>query len=160
MNHKFILLYIRCINYWNGVTYSHKLLQWRVSDNLTLRNEIFINLEIKHDICSKLHVMFENYMVSTKFTYALFQRRRHSRAVHRCFIKKLFWKISQTSPEHMVIGVLFYQFAGIQLATLSKMIGRYTCFAVNFMKFLRTILRRTTTNDCSWTVRAVVKNSS
>ena len=160
MNHKFILLYIRCINYWNGVTNSHKLLQWRVSDNLTLRNGIFINLEIKHDICSKLHVMFENYMVSTKFTYALFQRQRHSRAVHRCFIKKLFWKISQTSPEHMVIGVLFYQFAGIQLATLSKMIGRYTCFAVNFMKFLRTVLRRTTTNDCSWTVRAVVKNSS
>ena len=159
MNHKFILLYMTCINDCNGVTYSHKLLQWRVSDNLTLRNGIFINLEIKHDICSKLHVMFENYMVSTKFTYALFQRQRHSRAVHRCS-SKLFRKISQTSPEHMVIGVLFYQFAGIQLATLSKMIGRYTCFAVNFMKFLRTILRRTTTNDCSWTVRAVVKNSS
>ena len=86
--------------------------------------------EIKHDICSKLHVMFENYMVSTKFTYALFRRQRHSRAVHRCFIKKLFWKISQNSPEHIVIGVLFYQVAGIQFATLSKTIARYRCFEI------------------------------
>ena len=106
------------------------------------------SIKIKHDICSKLHVMFENYMVSTKFTYALFQRQRHSRAVHRCS-SKLFRKISQTSPEHMVIGVLFYQVAGMQLATLSKTIARYRCFAVNFMKFLRTVLRRTTANDCS-----------
>ena len=118
------------------------------------------SIEIQHDICSKLHVMFKNYMVSTKFTYALFQRQRHSGAVHRCFIKKLFWKISQTSPEHMVIGVLFYQVAGIQLATLLKTIAWYRCFAVNFMKFLRTVLCRTTANDCSWTVRTVVKSSS
>ena len=50
------------------------------------------SIEIKHDICSKLHVMFKNYRVSTKFTYALFQRKRHPRAVHRCSIKKLFRK--------------------------------------------------------------------
>ena len=118
------------------------------------------NIEIKHGIYSKLNVMFENYMVSTKFTYALFQRKRHPRAVHGCSIKKLFRKISQTSLEHVVIGALFYQVAGIQLATLSKMIARYRCFAVNFLKFLRTILRRITANDCSWTVRGVVKNSS
>ena len=118
------------------------------------------SIEIQHDICSKLHVMLKNYMVFTKFTYALFQRQRHSRVVHRCSIKRLFRNISQTSLEHMVIGVLFYQVAGIQLATLSKTIARYRCFAVNFMKFLRTILRRTTANDCPWTVSAVVKNSS
>ena len=118
------------------------------------------SIEIQHEICSKLHVMFKNYMVSTNFTYALFQRQRHSRVVHRCSIKRLFRKISQTSLEHMVIGVLFYQVAGIQLATLSKTITQYRCFAANFMRFLRTILRRTTANDCSWTARAVVKNSS
>ena len=110
-------------------------------DPLTVNNK---SIEIKHDICSKLNVMLENYMVSTKFTYVLFQRKRHSRAVRRYSIKKLFRKISQTSLEHMVIGVLFYQFAGIQLATLSKTIARYRYFAANFMKFLRTILRRTT----------------
>ena len=81
------------------------------------------SIEIKHDICSRLDVMFENYMVSTKFTYALFQRKRHLGAVHRCSIKKLFRKISQASLEHMIIGVLFYQVAGIQLATLSKAIA-------------------------------------
>ena len=118
------------------------------------------SIEIQHDICSKLHVMFKNYMVSTKFTYALFQRQRHSRVVYRCSIKRLFRKISQTSLQHIVIGVLFYQVAGIQLGTLSKTIARYRCFAANFMKFLRTILRRTPANDCSWMVRAVVKNSS
>ena len=64
------------------------------------------SIEIKHDICSRLNIMFKNYMVSTKFTYALFQRKRHSRAVHRCSIKKLFRKISQTSLERMVIGFL------------------------------------------------------
>ena len=48
------------------------------------------SIEIKHDICSRLNVMFENYMVSTKFTYALFQRKRHSRAVRRCSMKKLY----------------------------------------------------------------------
>ena len=85
------------------------------------------SIEIQHDICSKLHVMFKNYMVSTKFTYALFQRQRHSRVVHRCSIKRLFRKISQTSLEDMVIGVLFYQVAGIQLATLSKTIARCRC---------------------------------
>ena len=104
------------------------------------------SIEIKHDICSRLNVMFKNYMVL--------------RAVHRCSIKKLLRKISQTSLEHMVIGVLFHQVAGIQLATLSKTIARYKCFAVKFMKFLRTILRRTTANDCSWTLRGVAKNSS
>ena len=118
------------------------------------------SIEIKHDICSRLNVMFKNYMVSTKFTHALFQRKRHLRAVHRCSIKKLLRKISQTSLEHMVNGVLFHQVAGIQLATLSKTIARYKCFAVKFMKFLRTILRRTTANDCSWTLRGVAKNSS
>ena len=107
------------------------------------------SIEIQHDICSKLHVMFKNYMVSTKFTYALFQRQRHSRVVYRCSIKRLFRKISQTSLQHIVIGVLFYQVAGIQLGTLSKTIARYRCSAANFMKFLRTILRRTTANDCS-----------
>ena len=101
------------------------------------------SIEIKHGICSKLNVMFENYMVSIKFTYALFQRKRHLRAVRRCSIKKLYQKVSQTSLEHMVVGVLFYQFARTQLATLSKTIARYRCFTVNFMKFLRTILRRT-----------------
>ena len=106
------------------------------------------SIEIKHDICSRLNVMFENYMVSTKFTYALFQRKRHSRAVHRCSIKKLFRKISQTSLEHMVIGVLFYEVAGIQLATLSKTIPQYRYFAMSFMKVLRTILRRAIANDC------------
>ena len=115
------------------------------------------SIEIKPDICSKLNVMFENYMVSTKFTYVLIQLKRHSRAVHRCSIKKLFWKISQTSLEHMVFGALFYQNAGIQLATLFKTIVRYRCFAVNFMKFPRTILRRTTSNDCSWTLRVFQK---
>ena len=113
--------------------------------------------EIKYDICSRLNVIFENCVVSTNFIYALLQRKRHSRAVHRCSIKKLFRKISQTSLEHMVIGVLFYQVAGIQLATLSKTIARNRCFAVNFMKFLRTILRRATANDCSWTVRVLLK---
>ena len=115
------------------------------------------SVEIKHDICSRLNVMFENYMVSTKFSYALFQRKRHSRVVHRCAIKKLFLKISQTSLETMVIRVLFYQVAGIQIATLSKTIAQYRCFAVNFMKFLRTILRRTTANNCSWTLRVLLK---
>ena len=105
--------------------------------------------ETKDDICSRLNVMFENYIVSTKFAYALFQPKRHLRAVYRCSIKKLFRKISQASLEHMFIGVLFYKVAGIQLATLSKAIAQYRCFPVNFMKFLKTILRRTTANDCS-----------
>ena len=74
--------------------------------------------------------------------------------------KKTVRKVSQTSLEHMVIGVLFYQVAGVQLTTLSKTIARYRCFAVNFMKFHRTILRRVTAKDCSWTLRGVVKNSS
>ena len=103
------------------------------------------NIEIMHDICSKLHVMFENYMVSTKFTYALFQHQRHSRAVHWWFIKKLFWKISQILTEHMVIGVLFYQVAGTQLATLSKTIARYRCFAVNFYEISQNSF---TQNNC------------
>ena len=118
------------------------------------------SIEIKHDICSRLDVMFENYMVSTKFTYALFQRKRHLGAVHRCSIKKLFRKISQASLEHMIIGVLFYQVAGIQLATLSKAIAWCRRFTVNFMKFLRTILCWTAANYCSWTFRGNVKNSS
>ena len=118
------------------------------------------SIEIKHGICSKLNIMFENYMVSTKFTYALFQRERYSRAVHRCSVKKLFRNISQTSLEHMVIRALFYQVAGMQLATLSKTIAWYRCFAENFMKFFRTVLRRTTANDSSWTVRGIVKKSS
>ena len=33
-------------------------------------------------------------MVSTKFTYDLFQRKRDLRAVHRCSIKKLFQKFT------------------------------------------------------------------
>ena len=107
------------------------------------------SIEVKHDICSRLNVMFKNYKVSTKFTYALFQPKRHSRAVHRCSLKKLFRKILQTSLEHMVIGVFFCQVAGMQLATLSKTTARYRCFAVNFLKFLRIISRRTTANDCS-----------
>ena len=117
------------------------------------------SIEMKHDLCSKLNVMIKNYKVSTKFTHTLFQRKIHSRAVDRCSIKKLFWKIFQTSLEHMVIGVLFYQVAGIQLATLSKMIAWYKCFAANFMKFLRTILCRTTANDCSWTLSITSKKS-
>ena len=116
------------------------------------------SIEIKHDTCLRLNVMLENHMVSTKFTCTSFQRKRHSRAVHRSSIKKLFRKISQTSLGHMVIGVLLYQVTGIQLAT--KTIARYRCFAANFMKLHRTILRRTTANDCSWTLRGVVKNSS
>ena len=95
--------------------------------------------------------MFENYLVSTKFTYALFQHKRHQRAVHikKFSIKRLLRKILQTLLEHMVIRILFYHIVVIQLATLSKTIARYSCFAVNFMKFLRTILRITIANDCS-----------
>ena len=52
------------------------------------------SIEIKHDICSKLHVMFENYMVSTKFTYALFQRQEtlksSSQVVHKKAVLKDF----------------------------------------------------------------------
>ena len=114
--------------------------------SLKVNNKI---IEIKDDIYSRLNVMFENCIVSTKFAYALFQPKRYLRAVYRCSIKKLFRKISQASLEHMFIGVLFYQVAGIQLGTLSKTIAQYRCFAVNFMKLLRTILRRTTASDCS-----------
>ena len=60
----------------------------------------------------------------------------------------------------MVIGGLFYQVAAIQLATLAKTITPYSCFAVNFIKFLRTILRRITANDYPWTVIGVIENSS
>ena len=56
-----------------------------------------------------------------KITNVLFQRERHPKAVvHRCSIKKLFRKLLQTSLERLVIGVLFYQVADLELATLSK----------------------------------------
>ena len=50
------------------------------------------SIEIKHKIYSRLNVMFENYMVSTKLTDALFGRKGHPGVVHRCSIKKLLEK--------------------------------------------------------------------
>ena len=56
-----------------------------------------------------------------KITNVLFQLKRRPRSVvHSCSIKKLFQKISQTLQERLVIGVAFYQVAGLELATLSK----------------------------------------
>lgn len=46
-----------------------------------------------------------------------FTRRKH---IQRSFIKKLFRKVLQTSLEGIVIRVLFYLVAGLELATLSK----------------------------------------
>ena len=58
---------------------------------------------------------------SVKITNVLFQRKRHPRALVRsCSIKKVFQKISQTLLECLVIGVLFYNVADLELATLSK----------------------------------------
>ena len=59
-------------------------------------------------------------------------------------MKKLFRKISQTSLERLLIEVFFYQVAGLELT-------------VNFVKFFRTILCRTTVNRCFWTLRGVVE---
>ena len=45
----------------------------------------------------------------------LFRRQRHPKAVvHRCSIKKVFRKISETSVERLVIGILFHQVAGLE----------------------------------------------
>ena len=91
--------------------------------------------------------------------YVLFQRKWHSKAAaQRCSIKNLFRKISKTSKEHVVIVVLFYQVAGLELATLSKSRARYRCFAVNFVAFIRTTLCKTIVNSCCWTLRGVVEN--
>ena len=50
-----------------------------------------------------------------KITNVLFWRKRHPKAVaHRCSIKKVFQKILETSVEHLVIGIFFYQVAGLQ----------------------------------------------
>ena len=70
-----------------------------------------------------------------KIVNVLFQRKRHP-------IKKLFPKISQTSLECLLIGVLFDQVAGLELS-------------VNFVKCFRTILCRTTVNGCFWTLRGI-----
>ena len=68
-------------------------------------------------------------------------------------IKNLFRKILQTSLEFFLIGVLFDQVAGLEII-------------VNFVKFLRTILCRTTVAACRpwevlWKVSVLeIKNSS
>ena len=54
----------------------------------------------------------------------------------------MFRKISQTSLESLLIGVLVDQVAGLELA-------------VNFVKFFRTIVCRTNVNGCFWTLRGI-----
>ena len=56
----------------------------------------------------------------------------------------LFRKISQTSLEHLLLGVIFDQVLGLELA-------------VNFEKRFRTILSRTTVNGCFFILRGVEK---
>ena len=72
-----------------------------------------------------------------KITTVLFQRKGHP-------IKKLFQNILQTSLERLLIGVLFDQVTGLELA-------------VNFLNFFRTVLCRTTVNGCFWTLTGVVE---
>ena len=64
--------------------------------------------------------------------------------VRDILLKKLFRKISQTSPERFLIGVLFDQVADLELS-------------VNFLNFFRTVLCRTTVNGFFWTLRGVVE---
>ena len=42
--------------------------------------------------------------------------RRSGTIVHKCSIKKLFWKISQNSEENIFTGVVTCQDAGLDLA--------------------------------------------
>ena len=72
-------------------------------------------------------------MVSTKLKLpVLFQLIRQSRTVvHRCSIKNLSQKFSQTSEEHIVLGVLFYQIAVLDLATI-KIEGPVLVFCCEF----------------------------
>ena len=63
----------------------------------------------------KLYFLFTEVKLKL---HGLFQRKRHPKAfrvVHRCSIKKLLPNILQTSLEGLLIGVLFYQAAGLEL---------------------------------------------
>ena len=83
-------------------------------------------------------------VIIAKFLRTVFLQNTSSGCFYRCSTKKLFRKILRTLLEYIIIGVLFNQVAGLKLETLSKEKVRYRCFAVNFERFLRTILCRTT----------------
>ena len=59
-------------------------------------------------------------------------------------MKRLLQKISQNSLKSLLIGDLFDQVAGLELA-------------VDFAKFFKTILCRTSVNGCFWTLRGVAE---
>ena len=67
-----------------------------------------------------------------------FLHKRHP--PERCFIKRLFWKISQYSQEVSVLESIFNKVAGLKTCLLLQR----SCFPVNIAKFLRT----STKNNC------------
>ena len=55
----------------------------------------------------------------------------------RCSVIKMFLKILQTA-RHLYRSLFFNKVIGLRPVTLSKMILRYRCFPMNYVKFLRT----------------------
>ena len=72
-------------------------------------------------------------------------RRSH----RRCFVKKLFLKVSQISQENTSVGVSFLiKLYTSSLETLLKKRLRHRYLPVNFATFLRTTFYRTSLKDC------------
>ena len=87
-----------------------------------------------------------------KFLKTAFLFNTSSGWFYRCSIKKLFPKILQTSAELIVIGVLFNQDAGLELAPLSK----YRVFCCEFCEIFQSNIMQN--NGCSWATSGVAGN--
>ena len=76
-------------------------------------------------------------------------RKPHSEVVvQRCFVKKVFLKISQNSQENTVPESVFNKTACLRPATLLKKRLCHRCFPVNFAKFSRTSFLQKTSGGC------------
>ena len=81
----------------------------------------------------------------------------------RCLLPQVLQK--KEVPKNFAISNRMYRYRGPFLSSCRpitcnfvKIEGRYRCFAMNCVKFLRTILCRTNLNGCSWMIKRVAGN--
>ena len=116
----------------------HQMVFPRTMSSFQCTLNIFLSIQLHKNFLFAIVKLKLHGFYKVKNTNVLFQRRRHP-------IEKLLKKIPQISLEQLLIRLLFDQAVDLELA-------------VNFVKFFRTILCRTTANGCLWTLIGVVVN--
>ena len=104
---------------------------------ITEKRKFWITFRRKLIIVNKLkeHVkhLWQSFLATNKSSHL------------RCFVKKVFLKISQNSQENTCLRVSFFnEVAGLRLSTLLKERLWHRYFPVNFAQFLRTSLLQNT----------------